>query len=163
LADVLPIAITILKLEDEYLFIKRSKHPYKDLWSLVGGKIDIGEHIHAAAIREIHEETGTTNVRGYEFRGFVSERLLEDDLLKNHFFIFIGYAEIDEFQANHREGELDLFSTEKIINNQEQFLPSDWHMFNAFETMKGQESMYEAELVYQNEKYKLTYFRKAEN
>ena len=161
MADVLPIAITILKLRSKYLFIKRNKHPYKDLWSLVGGKIDIGEHIHEAAMREIHEETGATNVRDYQYRGFVSERLLEGNKLTKHFFIFVGYAEIDNYHANHREGELNLFSQEEIINNQAQFLPSDWHMFQAFETLKGQTTMYEAELVYRNNMYELTYFRKA--
>ena len=161
--DFLPIAITILKINGEYLFIKRSQHPYKNLWSLVGGKINVGEHIHEAARREIREETGTSVINGYEYRGFVSERLFENEVLRKHFLIFVGFANISEFQSNHREGELRLFSNEDIINLQDQFLPSDWHMFHAFETLEGHTSMYEAELVYQNNKYELTYFRKAEN
>ena len=161
--DFLPIAITILKINGEYLFIKRSQHPYKDLWSLVGGKINVGEHIHEAARREIQEETSVSAVNDYEYRGFVSERLFENDVLRKHFLIFVGFANISEFQSNHREGELRLFSNEDIINLQDQFLPSDWHMFHAFQTPEGHTSMYEAELVYQNNKYELTYFRKAEN
>ena len=161
--DFLPIAITILKINGEYLFIKRSQHPYKDLWSLVGGKINVGEHIHEAARREIQEETSVSAVNDYEYRGFVSERLFENDVLRKHFLIFVGFANINEFQSNHREGELRLFSNEDIINLQDQFLPSDWHMFHAFQTPEGHTSMYEAELVYQNNKYELTYFRKAEN
>ena len=163
MSNFLPIAISILKIGNEYLFIKRSQHPYKNLWSLVGGKINVGEHIHEAARREIKEETGVSTVNGYEYRGFVSERLLERDILSKHFLIFVGFANINEFKTNHREGELRLFSTEDIIDQKNEFLPSDWHMFHAFETLDGQTSMYEAELVYLNNKYQLTYFRKAEN
>jgi ADP-ribose pyrophosphatase YjhB (NUDIX family) len=163
LIDILPIAITILKLGDEYLFIKRNKHPYKNLWSLVGGKINVGEHIRAAAIREIQEETGCTDIIDYEYRGFVSERLIEDEMLSKHFFIFVSYAGIEKFKANHREGDLRLFSIEEINNQQDQFLPSDWHMFHVFKSLERTPSMYEVELVYQNEKYELTYFRKAGN
>jgi ADP-ribose pyrophosphatase YjhB (NUDIX family) len=161
--DMLPIVITILRIGTDYLFIKRFQHPYKDLWSLVGGKINLGEHIRAAAIREIQEETGVANVRDYEYRGFVSERLIEAETLQKHFFIFVGRAEIDDFHANHREGKLKLFSIEDIIRLQDKFLPSDWHMFHAFETLEEYASMYEVELIYRNNRYELTYFRKVEN
>jgi ADP-ribose pyrophosphatase YjhB (NUDIX family) len=160
LIDILPIAISILKIKDKYLFIKRRRHPYKGLWSLVGGKINVGEHVRDAAIREIKEETGVSSVNGYEYRGFVSERLLEEDVLRKHFFIFVGYANISQFQVDHREGVLRLFQIKEIVGQKNQFLPSDWHMFHAFETMKGSTAMYEAELIYRKEKYELAYFRK---
>ena len=161
MADILPIAITILKLKSQYLFIKRRQHPYRNLWSLVGGKINVGEHIRDAAIREIQEETGNLDISDYEYRGFVSERLIEDDSLTKHFLIFVGYTEVQGYLTNHREGELGLFSNQEIISQKDLFLPSDWHMYHVFKTFERKTSMYEAELVYQNDRYELTYFRKA--
>jgi 8-oxo-dGTP diphosphatase len=39
------------------LLIKRGKPPGKGLWSLPGGKIEPGEEVEAAALRELFEET----------------------------------------------------------------------------------------------------------
>jgi 8-oxo-dGTP diphosphatase len=43
---------------DKLLMCKRKKDPYKGLYNLVGGKIDIGEDGFSAAYRELYEETG---------------------------------------------------------------------------------------------------------
>ena len=42
------------------LLIKRGKPPGKGLWSLPGGKIELGEAAEAAAARELFEETQVT-------------------------------------------------------------------------------------------------------
>ncbi len=42
------------------LLIKRGKPPGRGLWSLPGGKIEIGEQAEAAAARELFEETQIT-------------------------------------------------------------------------------------------------------
>jgi 8-oxo-dGTP diphosphatase len=42
---------------EQVLLIKRGKAPGKGLWSLPGGKIEIGETSEAAAVRELFEET----------------------------------------------------------------------------------------------------------
>lgn len=41
----------------QVLLIKRGKLPGKDLWSLPGGKIEVGETAMEAALRELFEET----------------------------------------------------------------------------------------------------------
>jgi len=43
---------------DAVLLIKRGKGPWRGLWSLPGGHIELGEYARAAAAREIREETG---------------------------------------------------------------------------------------------------------
>ena len=42
------------------LLVRRAHAPAKGLWSLPGGKVEPGEPVRAAAIRELKEETGVT-------------------------------------------------------------------------------------------------------
>lgn len=159
---IVPIAISIIRFDNQYLFLKRKNPPYENLWSMIGGKIGIGEHIVDAAKREIMEETGTQKVNSYEFRGMVSERLvLADNALSAHFLIFVGSAEIDDYRENHREGELALFSLDEVNSLQDQFLPSDLQMFDCFRTTSDSPHLYEAELVHDDGRYTLRYYRKA--
>ena len=111
-------------------------------------KVEIGEHIRAAAIREVMEETGTSAVQDYKPCGFVSERLVNSaGELESHFHIFLGNAAITDYSSEHREGELGLFSEQNVIQNKEQFLPSDWQMFTSFISNPLNIRMFEVELV----------------
>ncbi len=158
---ILPIAITILRCEEKYLFLRRNNPPYEGLLSLVGGKINPGEHVVDAAVREIMEETDAPSVENYSYRGMVSERLLgENAELLRHFLIFVGHAEIETFSPNHREGELALFTVDEIRRRRDEFLPSDWYMFNAFRDPGGC-GLYEAEIVHNNGTYTLNYYRES--
>jgi 8-oxo-dGTP diphosphatase len=42
------------------LLVKRANEPQKGRWSLPGGRVEPGEPLHEAVIREISEETGIT-------------------------------------------------------------------------------------------------------
>ena len=44
--------------EDEVLLIRRGKPPREGEWSLPGGRIERGEGVREAALRELREETG---------------------------------------------------------------------------------------------------------
>lgn len=46
--------------EENILFCYRKKDPYKDLYNLVGGKVEVGEDNLEAAYRELEEETAIT-------------------------------------------------------------------------------------------------------
>jgi 8-oxo-dGTP diphosphatase len=43
---------------DEVLLIQRGREPLKGKWSIPGGKMDFGETVREAALRELKEETG---------------------------------------------------------------------------------------------------------
>lgn len=55
-----PIAavIAVLVRDDEILLVSRKNPPDVGLWGFPGGKMDFGESMEAAAVRELYEETG---------------------------------------------------------------------------------------------------------
>ena len=162
MTSILPIVITILSSGEDYVFIERKKDPYSGLWSLVGGKLQPGEHIQEAAVREVMEETGSEEVLNYKYCGLVSERLVDkENHLKAHFLIFVGKAEVIDFVPEHIEGRLKAFSKEDIHRNKEEFIPSDWYMFKSFESDTNSGMMYDAELRLVDNRYNLIYYRKA--
>ena len=162
MTKMVPIAITILRCGNRYLFLQRRNPPYENLWSMVGGKVGLGEHIQSAAIREVMEETGAPEVNNYEYRGLVSERLVESDgSLSAHFLIFVSYAEIPSFSENHREGNLALFTEDEIVSTKEQFLPSDYQMFKCFKEQESSHSVFEAELLHDENGYHMIYYRES--
>ncbi|MHA1936143.1 MAG: NUDIX hydrolase, partial [Candidatus Thorarchaeota archaeon] len=162
MANIVPIAITILQSKGRYLFIKRRNPPYENLWSMVGGKVDTGEHIKKAAVREIKEETGAPSVNNFELCGLVSERLVNGaGILTAHFLIFVGCGEIDDYKENHREGDLALFTLDEIQSRRPEFLPSDLCMFENFRGSRAISGIHEAELVYDDGSYTLSYYRES--
>ena len=44
--------------ENEVLLIRRANPPFQGCWSIPGGKVEFGETLHQAGLREVQEETG---------------------------------------------------------------------------------------------------------
>ena len=44
--------------QSKILIVKRANEPAKGLWSIPGGVVELGEHLHGAIKREVKEETG---------------------------------------------------------------------------------------------------------
>ncbi len=48
----------LVRRDGKVLLVRRGRPPSPGLWSLPGGKVEFGERLEVAAIREISEETG---------------------------------------------------------------------------------------------------------
>lgn len=71
--------------DDRLLLIRRARAPGRGLWSLPGGRVERGETLAEAVVRELHEETGIDGVCG-TLIGWV-ERIDED-----HHFVILDFT-----------------------------------------------------------------------
>jgi 8-oxo-dGTP diphosphatase len=110
----LPVAISALMDGDRILLIKRTGGDYRGLWGLPGGKIERGEHLSEAAVREIMEESGIES----EFRehlATVSEHLVENNEVRKHFLLHVcDLVPKSTEMSRGREGELAWFGLDEI-------------------------------------------------
>lgn len=52
------IVLCYIQYKGKVLLIKRRNEPYRGYYALIGGKVEKGEHLEDAAIREVYEECG---------------------------------------------------------------------------------------------------------
>ncbi|MBO9423901.1 NUDIX hydrolase [Labrenzia sp. R4_1] len=74
------------------LLIKRGKPPYKDHWSLPGGKVEFGETLAEAAARELREETELTAELAGPVEVFDSIQRDETGNILSHFVLAVFVA-----------------------------------------------------------------------
>jgi 8-oxo-dGTP diphosphatase len=53
----IPAVLAVLVRDGQTLLVRRANPPDAGLWGFPGGKIEYGETVEAAALRELHEET----------------------------------------------------------------------------------------------------------
>ena len=137
-----PLAVVIAALiyEEKILLIQRRRGDYVGLWGLPGGKIEKGEHLPRAALREIAEEAGIeAKFKGY--LGCVSECLEEDGKVTQHFLLHLcELTPLTTVITSHGEGTLDWFCLEKIASMRDQIIPSDYLIIQRM--VNGRENTY---------------------
>lgn len=74
----------IVRRADELLLVRRGHEPAAGEWSVPGGRVEPGESLMEAVVRELHEETGLRGVCG-PLVGWV-ERISED-----HHFVILDF------------------------------------------------------------------------
>jgi 8-oxo-dGTP diphosphatase len=70
--------------QDELLLVRRSRPPFAWHWAMPGGKVEAGETLAEAVVRELHEETGLEGVCG-EYVGLVE--VIEPE----HHYVVLDY------------------------------------------------------------------------
>ena len=123
-----PLAVVIAALicDGHILLQKRKRGDYVGLWGLPGGKIERGEHLSAAAQREILAETGI-NASFKSHLGFVSEILQEQGEVANHFLLHLCELQCDSMKVtSNDEGDTAWFILSKLQELQEELIPGDY-------------------------------------
>ncbi|WP_316860135.1 NUDIX hydrolase [uncultured Cohaesibacter sp.] len=81
---------------DDILLVRRANEPDSGKWGFPGGKIEFGETIEAAAIRELYEETGVKARAGRILTTLDSFSYEQDGQLTFH---YVMVAVLCEWQA----------------------------------------------------------------
>jgi mutator protein MutT len=96
------VAVGILVLDgDRVLLIQRAKPPAAGKWSVPGGKVELGESLEEAALRELREETGLSCTLGPIVE--VLDRVIRNgDEIEFHYVIldFVGKDPVGELRAS---------------------------------------------------------------
>jgi len=76
---------------DRVLLVKRGHSPLKGEWSLPGGRVELGESLEEALVREVLEETGIQVVVGPIVEVFERIERIADGRVEYH-FVIVDYA-----------------------------------------------------------------------
>lgn len=139
--------------EERFLLIQRRKPPYAGKWALVGGKVEFGETLAQAAMREVQEETGLES----EFiavRGVVNERIVPDtdagEVHAGHFLLFACAMNAPAGVAREQaEGKVAWFTLDELEQMQEEgtIVASDYAMIHHFAALEASVPYYEVEMI----------------
>ena len=102
------------------LLVRRGKQPAKGDWAIPGGRVELGERMHAAAAREVFEETGVRIDPGKLIYYFETIQPDQDGKIQFHYVIF-------DFMATYLEG---------IPSPQDDALDARWIPPNEIHTYK---------------------------
>lgn len=77
--------------DNRVLLVRRARAPAKALWTLPGGRVEIGETLVQAVTREVMEETGLT-IRVAELAGYRESILDQDVPGRGRHFVILPFA-----------------------------------------------------------------------
>lgn len=127
---IIPCILAAVVKDGKILLIRRTKDPYKGHWSMPGGKIEFGEHVEEAAIREVIEETGI-KCEVECLRGIANEIIHGEDGEEMQFIFFIVQLKPEKTEfVESDEGKLKWHALDTI--NNVGMPPSDIFMINEF-------------------------------
>lgn len=124
----LSVAVGVVIQDGNVLLINRERGEYTDKWALPGGKIETGEHVDEAVVREVREEAGI-GTRFETYEGIVSEQLLDGDTITNQFVLHIcRLSPLEKGLSSGDEGETRWVSMEDIGSYEGSIVASDYRI-----------------------------------
>jgi len=147
------VAICALINDGKILLIKRKKPPYHKHFGLIGGKLEFGEHVEEAAVREFYEETGI-KAEFKELRGIASEVVhdKESDTKKMHFLLFVCAISADTTDVvESEEGELKWFDIDNL--KKEELIASDYLMIKEFILKDNHVKIHKVKMIEDGDEY----------
>ncbi|AKH99895.1 ADP-ribose pyrophosphatase [Hoeflea sp. IMCC20628] len=99
-----------------YLLVLRANPPAQNMYAFPGGRVDTGEKLETAALRELEEETGLKATNPRPFATFDLPSRAPDGSLSSHFLLTVFLADDPggEPQALDDAREVGWFSPEEI-------------------------------------------------
>jgi len=159
---ILNVVVAGIQENDKWLFIRRARGDYQEKWALVGGKINFGETVQNAIIREIREETGL-EVKLIGVKSVLNEILRDTEtgeILKQFLIILCNTSVKGGILKETEEGELKWFSEEELEENKEKMIPSDFFMFKNLLRERDMENIVDIEMLQQKENLRLGLVKK---
>lgn len=124
------VAGVILCSADQILLMNRNREPYRDYWSILGGKAKRNERPTETAHREVREETGLDPTLD-EHVGVVSELLVRADDSVQHSILNVFEASTrDTVARSSSEGRVEWFSRDNIDRLTDSMVPTDSLIFD---------------------------------
>lgn len=119
----LPAVLVALVNNNKILLIKRRIRPYKDYWSLIGGKMLLEESFKESSKRLIKQKTGI-NAEFESINSVLHERVEEDEIIKHSFILFFTKMRTKEAKFKESEyGKLKWLNINEV--DKEKIIPSD--------------------------------------
>jgi 8-oxo-dGTP diphosphatase len=98
-APVIGVGAVIWNGKDEVALIRRSQEPRRGEWSIPGGRLEAGELVREAVLREVREETGLT----VEVTGLID---VVDSVTRDASGAVTHHYVLIDFSANHLAGDI---------------------------------------------------------
>jgi ADP-ribose pyrophosphatase YjhB (NUDIX family) len=116
--DVGPLPVVLVAVmnrkQDEILLIKRNKRPYKDYWSMIGGKLLLHEDLKEAAIRLVVEKTGLKPAF-VSLNNMMHERVEGSGVVKHSFILLFTKVFVDKMAFKETiAGGLKWFDVDRL-------------------------------------------------
>ncbi len=119
-----PVILVAAMNQNKILMIKRNRRPYKNYWSMIGGKMLLSEDFKQASIRIIKDKT-SLDAEFISFNSIMQEKVKTNNEIKHNFILFFTKVSVSEEKLKHSEhGELQWFDIKDL--NPKNTIPSDY-------------------------------------
>lgn len=156
---ILAIVVACILCDNHILLLRRFKEPFKDQWSLPGGKIEHGEFIDQAALREIKEETGLAFKR-VSYLGMVCELVLpapDAKPLYQHLVYVFKAQSSEKTNQQSPEGELHWFKLDELPALGSSLVATDNQIIREM-LLARQKGPFNSTVIYERNTYKCLEF-----